>query len=79
MRSALQKIFKKWAQKAGLPEYYSIHSLRHTYATRLYKASGHNLRMVQKQFGHSNIQTTMVYSDVMDDDVNNALEHLEES
>ena len=46
MRSALQKIFKKWAQETGLPEYYSIHSLRHTYATRLYKASGHNLRMV---------------------------------
>ena len=63
-RSALQKIFKKWAQKAGLPEYYSIHSLRHTFATCLYKASGHNLRMVQKQLAHTNIRTTTVYSDV---------------
>ena len=45
-RSAIQKLFKNWAKKAGLSESYSIHSLRHTHATRLYKASGNNLRMV---------------------------------
>ncbi|MFH2049244.1 MAG: tyrosine-type recombinase/integrase [bacterium] len=63
-RSAIQKTFKKWAKKSRLSPNYSIHSLRHTHATRLYKASGNNLRMVQKQLGHSNIQTTTVYSDV---------------
>ena len=78
-RSAIQKIFKKWAQKAGLSESYSIHSLRHTHATRLYKVSGNNLRMVQKQLGHANIQTTTVYSDVADEDVENALDNMEES
>jgi len=51
----------------------------YTYATQLYKASGHNLRMVQEQLVHSNIQTTTVYSDIMDDDINGALEQLEES
>ncbi|MCH7731724.1 MAG: tyrosine-type recombinase/integrase [Candidatus Marinimicrobia bacterium] len=45
-RSAIQKVFKKMARKAELPERYSIHSLRHTYATNLYKASGYNLRLV---------------------------------
>jgi hypothetical protein len=35
--------------------------------------------MIQKQLGYTNIQTTMVCSDVMDEDLNNALEHLEES
>jgi len=78
-RSAVQKIFKKWAGKAGLSDSYSIHSLRHTHATRLYKASGNNLRMVQKQLGHASIQTTTVYSDVADEDVEKALENMEES
>lgn len=77
-RSALQKIFKKWAKKAWLSPTYSIHSLRHTYATRLYKASGYNLRMVQQQLGHSNIQTTTVYSDVIAEDLGDALDRLEE-
>lgn len=78
-RSAVQKIFKKWAGTAGLSDSYSIHSLRHTHATRLYKASGNNLRMVQKQLGHASIQTTTVYSDVADEDVEKALENMEES
>jgi len=78
-RSAIQKLFKNWAKKAGLSSNYSIHSLRHTHATRLYKASGNNLRMVQKQLGHANIQTTTVYSDVADEDVENALDNMEES
>jgi len=77
-RSALQKIFKARAREAGLPEHYSIHSLRHTFATRLYRASGYNLRLVQKELGHSNIQTTTVYSDVSNDEVEKALERLDE-
>ena len=74
--SGIQKIFKKKAKKAGLPSRYSIHSLRHTYATRLYKASNYNLRLVQKQLGHTSIQTTTIYSDVIDQDISDALEKL---
>ena len=76
-RSAIQKVFKKIATKAGLPKHYSIHSLRHTYATMLYKFSGYNLRLVQKQLGHVNINTTTVYSDVVNDDLEKALDNLE--
>jgi len=76
-RSAIQKVFKKIAAKAGLPKHYSIHSLRHTYATMLYKSSGYNLRLVQKQLGHVNINTTTVYSDVVNDDLEKALDNLE--
>ena len=65
------------AMKSGLPCYYSIHSLRHTYATNLYRASGYNLRLVQKQLGHTNINTTTVYSDVMSKDLDEAVEKLE--
>jgi site-specific recombinase XerC len=40
--------------------------MRHTHATFLYKASGNNLRLVQKQLGHSKVTTTQIYADAMD-------------
>ena len=73
---ALQKAFKRCAARAGLSPRYSIHCLRHTYACHLYKASGWNLRLVQKQLGHSSIATTQVYADVMAPDLRRALERL---
>jgi integrase/recombinase XerD len=73
---AIEKVFKRTAVKAGLPAHYSIHCLRHTYACQLYKASGYNLRLVQKQLGHSSIHTTEVYADVMEPDIQDALREL---
>jgi integrase/recombinase XerD len=73
---ALQKCFKRIAEEAGLPAYYLIHCLRHTYACQLYKASNYNLRLVQKQLGHSSIRTTEVYADVIEPDVQDALKRL---
>lgn len=73
---AIQKVFKKFARKAGLPSHYSIHSLRHTYACFLLKASKWNLRLVQKQLGHAKITTTQIYADVMMPDIKKALERL---
>ena len=73
---AIQKAFKRTAVKAGLSTHYSIHCLRHTYACQLYKASNYNLRLVQKQLGHSSIRTTEVYADVMKPDIQDALRRL---
>jgi site-specific recombinase XerD len=73
---ALQKAFKRCMSLAGLSPHYGIHCLRHTYACHLYKASGWNLRLVQKQLGHSRISTTQVYADVMEPDMRRALEKL---
>ncbi len=73
---AIQKIFKRAAAKAGLPSRYSIHCLRHTYACFLLKASNWNLRLVQKQLGHSNCKITEVYADVLAPDVQSSLEGL---
>ena len=74
--TAIQKVFKFWAKKSGLPPHHSIHSCRHTYAVRLYKSSGNNLRLVQKQLAHSSISTTQVYADVVDSDVQEAVDKL---
>jgi len=55
--SALWRRWKKYCPK-------KLHAARHTCATMLYRASGHNLRLVQKQLGHSRITTTQIYADV---------------
>lgn len=73
---AIQKVFKRCAEKARLDSTYAIHCLRHTYACFLLKASDWNLRLVQKQLGHSKISTTQVYADVMMPDVKKALDRL---
>ena len=76
-RFGIGRVFKNIAKIAGIAEYHSIHSLRHTYATNMYKASDYNLRLVQKQLGHSSITTTSVYSDVISKDLEDALEKLD--
>lgn len=73
---AIQKAFKRCAQRAGLSSHYSIHCLRHTYACFLLKAGNWNLRLVQKQLGHSKITTTQVYADVMMPEIKKALDRL---
>ena len=73
--NGLQKVFKKWARRAGLPSRYSIHSCRHCYATALLKVS-RNLRLTQMQLGHSNPQTTTVYAQVLDEEITEAVEKL---
>lgn len=74
--NGIQKVFKKWAKKAGLPSRYSIHSCRHYYATALLKVS-RNLRLVQMQCGHANPQTTTVYAQVLDEEIDEAVEKLD--
>ncbi len=73
---AIQKAFKRCAKRAGISASYSIHCLRHTYACFLLKASGWNLRLVQKQLGHSRLSTTQVYADVMMPDIEKAVNAL---
>jgi site-specific recombinase XerD len=73
---ALEKTFKRTATRAGLSSRFSIHCLRHTYACHLYKASGYNLRLVQKQLGHSSSRITEVYADVLNPDLSKSLEKL---
>ena len=49
--------FKHYIRKAGLSEQYSLHSLRHTYATHL-RQKGVPLDIVQKLLGHASSRTT---------------------
>lgn len=53
-------IYKRW--KKYCPQH-RLHDARHTNATVLFEAT-RNLRLVQKQLGHSSLTTTQVYADI---------------
>ena len=56
--------FKKLCESLGLGKERSFHSIRHTYATRLFEMNI-PVKMVQSLLGHSDIQTTLnIYTHV---------------
>jgi integrase/recombinase XerD len=73
---AVGQIVKQRLRRLGLYEPgKSAHSLRHSYATELYKQK-RDLRAVQKQLGHASVQTTQRYADVLVEDIQEQIKGL---
>ena len=68
----VQRMVARYAAKAGIDKNISPHTLRHSFATDLYRETS-KIRLVQKVLGHSDLSTTMVYTHVFDPEVENAL------
>lgn len=75
-KRTLQNDFKRIANAAGLESHYSIHCLRHTYATHLLKASGNNFKLIKEQLGHSSIKVSEIYAGLIGNDVKKAIEKI---
>jgi len=60
------------AKRAKVEDLTEVHALRHTFASQLI-ANGVDLPSVQKLMGHTNIQTTMIYTHQTTDHLKNAI------
>jgi len=67
-RNGVWRLVKGLMAAVGLDPRYATHSCRHTYATHLYRVSGHDLEIVQEQLGHASIKTTTIYARVTKED-----------
>jgi integron integrase len=63
--SSVQRAVRTSARKLGIVRSVGPHTLRHCFATHLLQA-GENIRTIQELLGHKKLETTMIYTHVME-------------
>ncbi len=64
----IQHAIKVSAERAGIEKPVHVHTLRHSFATHLLE-NGVDIRKIQKLLGHSNLQTTQIYTQVSSEEI----------
>ncbi len=73
----VQKIVSRAAKRAGIDKGVTPHKLRHSFATHLLD-SGVSIRVIQELLGHSNLQTTQIYTRVSREHIRNVKSPLDD-
>ena len=68
----VQAAVKRYTARAGITKGVHPHTLRHSFATDLYRETK-DIRLTQKVLGHANLVTTQVYTHLVDEDLEAAL------
>lgn len=72
---SIEKLIEKYAAAFGKPAL-TVHSLRHSFATR-YHLENNDVPRLKNQLGHSSIQTTMIYTHLTDEEMRNAVNNMD--
>jgi site-specific recombinase XerD len=68
-------MIKKYLTAAGLDgKGYSVHKLRHTAATLMYRSGKVDVRVLKDILGHEQLNTTQIYTHISDAQMKNAMD-----
>ena len=73
--SYLRQAFERYGERAGIEKRVHPHMLRHSFATDLYRQTK-DIRMVQKALGHADLSSTMIYTHLIDEELENGMKAL---
>jgi len=73
----IREMVKRLAGKAKIKKHVFPHSLRHSFAADLYRKT-RNIRIVQEALGHVDLSTTMIYANVIEEKLEDAMKFFRE-
>lgn len=75
-RQAVQLMVYHYLDEIGLEgKHYSVHKLRHTAATLMYKYGDENIMVIKDVLGHSSLASTQIYTHIENKEIKEAIQN----